>query len=41
MKELEFIGKTVYAGAYTGETNKKDKFINFGARSSFKYECTQ
>ena len=37
MKELEFLGETVYKSTYKGETLIKEPFYNFGARSSFKY----
>lgn len=37
MKELEFLGETVYKSTYKGEALTKEPFYNFGARSSFKY----
>jgi hypothetical protein len=36
LKDLEFIGKTIYNQTYTGESNITEPFFNFGAKPSFK-----
>ncbi len=36
LKDLEFIGRTIYNETYTGKSNPAEYFYNFGAKPSFK-----